>query len=168
MAAWRMAFRCGTNGDEMWPHCRRLGVAIIEYTPVDDIDLSDYPAGEPTSAFEQLWPSQRASLNRLVHDVAVGDVIYVKQGSLIVCKGVVTGPYFFDRENRITDPDGTPWQHQRPVHWDESFRPVRIQIGRQQIMTLVPLNPKDVLRVERAASRQGGAGAAVKLSRGMR
>ncbi len=86
MAAWRMAFRCGTNGDEMWPHCRRLGVAIIEYTSVDDIDLSRYPAGEPRSAFSQLWSSQQASLNRLVHEVAVGDVIYVKQGPMIVGK----------------------------------------------------------------------------------
>jgi hypothetical protein len=29
MAAWRMAFRNGTNGPEMWPACHDLSVAAI-------------------------------------------------------------------------------------------------------------------------------------------
>lgn len=151
MPAWRMAFRCGKNGPEMWPHCHTLGVAIIEYTPVDDIDLSRYPAGEPRSAWSRLWPSQRASLRRLAYEMEPGDVIYVKQGPMIVGKGVVTGPYHFDRRNRIIDGDGVPWQHQRPVRWDPKFRPVRVRIGRPQVVTLVPLTTDDVRVVERAA-----------------
>jgi hypothetical protein len=129
-------------------------VAIIEYTPVDDFDLSPYQAGEPKSVWSELWPSQQASLRRLVYDVEVGDVIYVKQGPMIVGKGVVTGPYHFDRRNRITDRKGVPWQHQRPVEWDPAFPSVRVVIGLQQVVTVVPLTPDDVNMVECAVSRE--------------
>jgi len=148
-----MAFRCGTNGYELWPDCHRLGVAIIEYTAVDNVDLSRYPAGEPKSAWSQLAPSQQMSLRRLAYEMEPGDVIYVKQGPMIVGKGVVTGPYYFDKDNRITDPGGTPWQHQRPVNWDSSFPQVHVQIGQPQIVTLVPLTTEDVRVVEQAAKR---------------
>lgn len=152
MTAWRMAFRAGKNGPEMWPYCYRLGVAIIEYTPVDDIDLSRYADGEPRSAWSQLAASQQASLKRLVYKMEAGDVIYVKQGRMIVGRGVVAGPYRFDKKNRIKDPDGTPWQHQRPVRWTPGFPEVPIQIGRQQAVTLVPLADDDVKRVEQATA----------------
>jgi hypothetical protein len=152
MTAWRMAFRAGTNGDEMWLHCHRLGVAAIGYSPVDDIDLSRYSEGEPRSAWSQLWSSQQASLKRLVYEMEEGDIIYVKQGPLIVGRGVVAGPYRFDRRNRIQSPDGTLWQHQHPVKWTAGFPEVPIQIGRQQAVTLVPLTGEDVKRVEQAAA----------------
>jgi len=45
MAAWRMAFRCGFNGFEMWDECLEHKVAIIEYSPFDDVDLSKYERG---------------------------------------------------------------------------------------------------------------------------
>lgn len=31
MTAWRMAFRAGKNGEDMWSLCRQFGVAAIEY-----------------------------------------------------------------------------------------------------------------------------------------
>jgi len=47
MTAWRMSFRAGTNGPEMWDqYCRPLKVAAIEYGPVDDIDFSSYTSEE--------------------------------------------------------------------------------------------------------------------------
>jgi hypothetical protein len=121
---------------------------------VDNIDLSRYAAGEPRSAWSQLWPSQRASLRRFVHEVEAADTLYAKQGPMIVGKGVVTGPYQFDKRNRIKDLNGVPWQHQRPVKWDPEFRPVRASIGIQQIVTLVPLATDDVKLVEQALRRQ--------------
>jgi hypothetical protein len=121
-----MAFRAGKNGHEMWADCYRLGVAFIEYGPVDDIDLSRYPEGEPKSAWSQLAPPQQTSLKRLVRDMQKGDVIYVKQGSEIVGKGLVTGAYRFDKRNRVRDPEGTPWQHQRAVRWTPGFPAVPI------------------------------------------
>jgi hypothetical protein len=136
MTAWRMAFRVGQDGYELWPECHRLGVAVIEYGPVDDIDLSRYSEGEPRSAWSQLAPPQQTSLKRFVYEMQEHDVIYVKQGPMIVGKGVVTGPYRFDKKNRIQDPNGTPWQHQRRVTWEAGFPEVRIQIGPQQVMTL--------------------------------
>jgi hypothetical protein len=148
-----MAFRVGTNGYELWPTCQRLGVAVIEYTPVDDVDLSGYPEGEPREAWAQLASSQQASLKRFVYEIQEGDTIYVKKGPLIVGKGVVAGPYRFDKRNRIQDPEGTPWQHQRSVTWSPRFPQVRIQLGRQQIVTLVPLTDADVRGIERAAAR---------------
>lgn len=101
MNAWRMSFRAGTGGEEMWPHCHRLGVAVIEYGPVDDVDLSRYSPGEPRAAWSQLAPSQQASLRRFVYEMDVGDLIYVKQGPKIAGKGVVTSHYQFDKKNRV-------------------------------------------------------------------
>jgi hypothetical protein len=148
-----MAFRAGKGGYEMWPYCHDLGVAAIEYNPVDGIDLSRYPEGEPKSAWSQLAPTQHASLKRFVHEMEEGHIIYVKQGPMIVGKGVVSGPYQFDKKNRIREPDGTPWQHQRPVEWTAGFPTVRIQIGRPPIVTLVPLSREDVDAVEDALTR---------------
>src|SRR6266404_3591423 len=139
MPAWRMAFRAGTNGHEMWPHCYRLRVAAIEYGPVDDIDLSGYSEGEPKAAWSQLASSQQASLKRLVHRMDKDDVIYVKQGPRIVGKGIVTGPYQFDKHNRIQEPNGAYWQHQRPVRWDPDFQERGIVLG-QDIVTVKPLS----------------------------
>ncbi len=152
MAAWRMAFRRGTNGPSMWDECRKRKVAINEYTPFDDVDLSRYPRGEPQARYSQLrGTSQHASLKRFVYDMDEGDIIYVKEGPLIVAKGVVDSDYFFDKKNTIVDDDDVPWQHQRKVIWTPFVPEVRIQIGLQQIYTVYPLNERDVKRIEKAA-----------------
>jgi hypothetical protein len=149
MTAWRMAFRAGNNGHEMWPDCYRLGVAAIEYGPVDDIDLSAYAEGEPKAAWSQLKQTQKASLKRLVDEMQEGDVIYVKEGPMIVGKGVVTGPYQFDKHGRIQEPNGAFWQHQRSVAWVSEFPTVRVQLGRSQRLTVESLADEDVSRIER-------------------
>jgi len=151
MTAWRMAFRVGNKGEELWPKCQELGVAAMEYHAVDDIDLSEYPVGEPKPAWAGLASPQQASLKRLVYEMAKGDVIYVKQGKMIVAKGVVTGPYRFDKENRIRDENGRYWQHQRPIKWNAAFSPVRMQLGNQQIVALVRLTDEDVAGIEKNA-----------------
>lgn len=150
MPAWRMSFRAGTNGEEMWPHAHRRGVAVIEYAPVDDLDLSKFEPGEPRAAWSQLAPSQSASLRRFVHEMAVGDVIYVKQGPMIVGKGEVTSGYRFEKRTRVRGPDGTPWQHQRRVTWVQGFPEIPVQVGSQQVVALVPLADADVNGIESA------------------
>jgi len=155
MAAWRMAFRCGVNGDEMWDECWNHKVAIIEYSPFDDFDLSVQSEGEPRSRWKKLRGSQSHSLKRFVYKVEEEDVIYVKQGPLIVAKGIVTGPYFFDTNDTILDPDGTPWQHQRKVRWTRYRYKVPIQIGYAPNVTVVPLEREDVRLVEKAAKALG-------------
>jgi hypothetical protein len=98
MTAWRMAFRVGTNGNELWPDCQRVGVAGIAYDSVVNTDLSQYSEGEPNLNLAKLAPSQRASLKRFVYLMEKEDVIYVKQGPRIVGKGIVDGPYRFEKK----------------------------------------------------------------------
>lgn len=155
MAAWRMAFRCGINGDELWPECWKHKVATIEYRPFDDFDLTSYSVGEPRSRWAKLRGSQSHSLNRFVHKMEVEDIIYVKQGPAIVAKGVIKGPYFFDKKDTIIDPYGTPWQHQRKVRWTRYRTEIPIQIGYAPNVTVVPLDSDDVRRIEKAAKALG-------------
>lgn len=148
MAAWRMAFRAGKNGHEMWRDCYRLGVAATEYSSVDNIDLSRHAVGEPIAAWSELAPSQKASLRRVVYEMQEGDLIYVKEGPMIVGKGVVIGPYQFDMKNRIQAPDGAYWQHQRPVKWVSDFPKIRKRLGRNQQLVVERLSNDDVLQIE--------------------
>jgi hypothetical protein len=80
----------------MWSRCFELGVAAITYRPLARVDLSKYPQGEPKDLWAKLQPSQSASLKRIAYEMKKGDVIYVKEGPMIVSRGVVTGPYKFD------------------------------------------------------------------------
>ena len=161
MTAWRMAFRAGTNGPEMWDDCRRLRVAAIQYGPVDDIDFSRYPTEEHLTAvvkdaWSELKSTPRANLRRFLWKMKEGDVIYVKQGPRIVGKGVIIGPYQFDKNGRIRDPnDGAHWQHQRPVDWAPEFPEVRIQLGAQQIATVKELTDKDIQTIDQEVGRWG-------------
>jgi len=87
MTTWRMSFRAGSQGHEMWPDCFRLGVAAITYYPLERTDLSKYREGEPQKLWAQLKPTQKASLRRVAYEMKARDVIYVKQGPKIVSKG---------------------------------------------------------------------------------
>ena len=159
MTAWRIAFRAGTNGPEMWDDCRGLGVAAIQYGPVDGIDFSRYATeeqlpAEVRAAWSELKSTPRASLRRFLWEMKEEDVIYVKRGPEIIAKGVVIGPYHFDSEGRIRDPnDGAHWQHQRSVDWDPEFPEVRIQLGAQQIATVKVLTDEDIESIEQAVAK---------------
>jgi predicted HNH restriction endonuclease len=142
-----MAFRDGTNGPSLWDNCRQLSLAAIEYSPVDDIDLSRYPKGEPEQAWSQLKPTQRASLRRFVYEMKKYDVIYVKEGRRIVCKGVVDGPYEFDQQGHIKS-SSAYWRHQRRVQWDPEFPELICKLGTQQIATVKPLTEEEVTGIE--------------------
>jgi len=77
-----------------------------------------------------------------------GDVIYVKEGPSIVGRGIVTGRYKFDAAGPIVVSGGTDaYHHQRRVAWCD-FQSVRAKLGKQQVMTLVKLEPADVEAVE--------------------
>lgn len=146
MAAWRMAFRAGTNGYDLWPECRRLGIAIIEYGPLDDTDLSKYELGEPVHLWKQLAPTQQTSLRRFVGEMKPRDVIYVKSGPKIVGKGTIRGPYRFDGDG-VVEHDGVFWRHQREVKW-EITAPEVDNPTNQNIVTVKPLTDSDVQAIE--------------------
>ena len=98
-----------------------------------EIDLSEYPVGEPKELWTQLAPTQKASLRRLAYEMKEGDIIYVKQGPKIVGKGIVKGPYQFDSKFRLIVPNGKPWAHQVPVEWAADFPEIKILLGSEPL-----------------------------------
>ena len=152
MTIWRMSFRVGNQGYEMWPDCFRLGVAAITYSPLIKTDLSRYPQGEPKRLWEQLEPSQKASLRRVAYEMKAGDTIFVKQGPKIVSKGVVKGSYQFDARFRLRTPDGFPWAHQVPVKWALDFPEIEISLGSEPL-TVKELSPDSVKKLESAIKK---------------
>lgn len=68
-----------------------------------------------------------------MHDMGIGDVIYVKQDPKVVDKGVITSQYRFDKKNRVRGPDGTPWQ--LSCDWDtpdDRVKPVPPGVARNR------------------------------------
>jgi hypothetical protein len=160
MTTWRMSFRVGNHGYEMWPQCLRLGVAAITYDPLIETDLTKYPKGEPKDLWERLEPTQKASLRRVGYEMKAGDVIYVKQGPKIIDKGIVKGPgkgnaYYFDSGFRLREPSGTPWAHQVAVDWSTDFPEIRMLLGGEQV-TVKELSPDEVTKVEEAVGALQG------------
>ena len=156
MNHWRMSFRVGNHGYEMWPKCVRLGVAAITYYPLERTDLRVYPKFEPHKLWKQLAVSQKVSLRRVVYEMQGGDIIYVKKGPKIVGKGVIQGSpnrraYQFDSRFQITDPQGVPWAHQVRVDWAGEFPEIDILLGSEQY-TVKNLTEQEVARIEEAAT----------------
>ena len=155
MKTWRMSFRAGNQGYEMWPDCFRLGVAAITYYPLEKTDLSKYREGEPKKLWAQLKPTQKASLRRVAYEMKAGDVIYAKRGPNIVGKGIVGGrrerAYEFDSRFRLKH-DDFPWPHQVPVKWESDFPPVRILLGAEQL-TVKELSVDELNRLEKAVHK---------------
>src|SRR5260221_7701413 len=154
MKYWRMSFKVGNKGYKMWPHCRQLGVAAITYQPLTKVNLSMHPQGEPKRLWDQLKPTQKASLRRVAYEMTGGDVIYAKEGTRIIDKGIVRGPankraYKFDSQFSLKNPHGTPWAHQVAVDWSSDFSPVRILLGGEQV-TVKELSPEEVKQIEKS------------------
>lgn len=133
MNHWRMSFREGNGGYEMWPHCFKHGVAAISYEEIDDLDLSKYAYGDPPEKWGQLYSSQKASIRRVAYEMRKGDFIYVKQGPFIVGRGKVLGPYVYRLTNKVQAESGYDWPHQIPVAWESNFTPVRVLLGGELI-----------------------------------
>ena len=150
MAAWRIAFRMGANGDEMWQQCWQLGVAAITYAPLAEVDLSQHGYQEPKELWDKLRSAQKSSLSAVAYEMKAGDIIYVKQGPKIVRKGEVLGPYQFDSEFRIVDGNGLPWAHQVPVKWDPYFLAVKLLLG-SELSTVKKLTDEDLQLIKKAA-----------------
>lgn len=153
MTNWRMSFRVGSRGYEMWPHCRDLSIAAITYSPLARVNLSKHPKNEPRNLWAQLEASQIGSLRRVAYDMAGGDVIYVKQGAKIVGKGVVKGPrgkpaYRFRLKFLRPPVEGEPpWLHQVPVKWQGEFPEIPIDL-KADLHTVKKLTENEVRRIE--------------------
>src|SRR5258706_12974730 len=149
MKLWRMAFRVGDGGDEMWPTCLQFGVAAITYDPLARIDLSKFPQNYPKDLWAKLSPPQKYSLRQVAYVMEKGDIIFVKQGANIIGKGLVKGSYQFDTHFRIIDTNGIPWAHQVPVEWQSDFVAVKMSLGDQQRYTVRELRQEVLVELEK-------------------
>jgi len=131
----------------MWPDCLKYDVAALTYNPLHNTDLRKHERGEPKRLWAELASAQKASLKRVAYEMKKGDTIYVKEGKYIIGKGTVLGPYTYDRQNRIIDPNGYPWNHQVPVKWQIDFPPIQILLGAEQF-TVIPLTEDKVEALE--------------------
>jgi predicted HNH restriction endonuclease len=157
MTTWRMAFRAGNQGPAMWKYCYELGVAAITYEPLLRVDLTNHEFCQPKELWDQLAVSQKASMKRVAYDMKINDVIYVKDGNMIICRGKVVHPYFFDGTERIVDPMGDPWCHQVAVKWETDFPQIQLFIGKNQQITVHRMTPEDISQVEAEITRKNEA-----------
>ncbi|MBM3330987.1 hypothetical protein FJY68_03940 [candidate division WOR-3 bacterium] len=144
MNYWRMAFRWGSQGFELWPTCRSKNVAAIGYfgyrmRPIVG-DCSEVPVADFDNVWRRKWPENttaRVSLRRFIYEMKPGDIIYAKNGPRIVGRGKVVSEYLYDPAV-MDDPDH-PHDHYRRVEWNATFRPIPLKLGAEQ-WTVLPLN----------------------------
>jgi 5-methylcytosine-specific restriction endonuclease McrA len=149
-----MAMKFGNQGFSMWPQCLDRGVAAITYEVLGKTDLSKFPKDEPKQLWDQLEPTQKSSLAKVAYKIKPGDTIYVKEGTSIVCRGKVTGPYHFDARGRIVCPgyEHDPFSHQVPVEWESDFVPMEILLGAEPT-TVLELKGDRLRRLEDAVKK---------------
>ena len=154
-----MAFRWGTQGDELWPICRRLGIAALgyydnEWKPIVE-DCSKMSKTRYDRAWQDKWPGNtagRSSLWNFAREMNVGDVIYVKQGPSIVGKGSVASEYLYN-PSVMRDPN-YPHGHYRKVDWEAKFQPIKILLG-AELMTLLRLDYERIQAITQAEQARG-------------
>jgi len=99
----------------------------------------------------------------MAYEMEPGDVIYVKEGSAIIDRGVVTGRYRFDAQARIKEPGGTPWAHQVAVDWSQGNFPQRnLLLGAEQL-TVKELTDGEVEQIEVTVPNQPSDGSSPSL-----
>jgi hypothetical protein len=152
MNHWRMSFRCGSQGYEMWPHCLKHGIAAISYDSIDDLDLTRHKFGDPPEKWSQLNSSQKASIRRVAYEMRKGDVIYVKQGPFIVGRGKVLGPYKYRLKKELEIESGHDFPHQVPVDWEPTFTRVRVLLG-GELITVLKLSEQHLRNLSRNEMR---------------
>ena len=144
MNYWRMAFRVGPQGDEMWPDCRKRGIAAIGYYTSDGRPIVGDCSKLTENEYDNLWRRKdpknttgRASLRNVAYRMKIGDMIYVKQGPYIVGRGKVTSGY--QHNPRILKGTASEWEHFVKVDWETDFHPIKILLG-AELTTVLPLS----------------------------
>src|ERR1017187_145627 len=152
MTSWRMSLRDGTGGPSAWKECQERSLAVIAYDKMK-FDLSKYEKGEPKNKWSTLSSTQYSSLSRFAYGIKERDAIYFKDGPHIVGRGTVQKEYYFDPQCPIKDSKGRSWPHLLGVTWDMGFLPIKIQIGRNQLLVVEPLREEDLRKVNRASEQ---------------
>jgi hypothetical protein len=155
MNYWRMSFRIGSRGDEMWPVCQKRGIAAIGYFSNDGRpivkDCSKITVEEYNNNWRQKDPRNitgRSSLRKVAYEMKIGDVIYAKQGTEIVGRGKITSTYKYDpsilKGSQVVD-----WHHYVKVDWEKDFQKVSICLG-AELTTVLQLKGERLHRLKAA------------------
>lgn len=159
MNYWRMAFRIGSQGYEMWPDCYDRGIAAIGYWTDDGYgeevvgDCSKITEDEYDEIWRKKEPkniSARNSLKNVAYRMKKGDIIYVKQGPYIVGRGVVTRKYKYDPS--ILRGRKTEWGHFVRVDWEKEFPRFKLVLGADRI-TVLRLKGKHLNKISEMESQ---------------
>jgi predicted HNH restriction endonuclease len=109
------------------------------------LEAAFYDPGQGYDYPRELWrclsASQVSSLKHVAYGMAEGDIIYVKEGPLIVGRGKVLGPYKFRLNPNILDSDHYLWPHQVPVAWESDFPSFNLKLG-PELHTVLTLTPE--------------------------
>ena len=156
MKYWRMAFRRGIRGYEMWLDCYNRGIAAITYWP-DGKRLGDLSTVSRED-YEDIWRRRapenkagRASLRKFRSEIEEEDIIYVKQGPHIVGKGVVKSDYKYDPE--ILKGCEEEWEHYRKVDWVRDFPRFKLVLG-ADLHTVLELEGDRLKKIRDIESRK--------------
>ncbi|WP_319506923.1 hypothetical protein [uncultured Methanolobus sp.] len=157
MNYWRMSFRIYRNNKpiEVWEQCKKQRIAAMGY----------YEDGEPIvgdcsqiseEEFDDIWrasgvfaPSAQSSLRHVAFHMEKGDIIYAKQGTSIVGKGIITEEYNY--KLGIVKQDEVKWEHYVKVDWDDNFKPFTLNLGANPNIVL-ELNQKRLEKIREMES----------------
>jgi len=134
MDYWRMSFRQGTGGRDMWRACLERGVAALGIYLLPDRKPVVGDCSELTPAgFDAIWResgvrnhSMYVALRDLRFAVMPGDVVYARSSPYIVGKGTVTTGYRWDPD--LLSDTGCRWEHYLEVDWREFAKPFGVTI----------------------------------------
>jgi hypothetical protein len=117
VAYWRIRFRDGNHGPDLWSECRGQHVAAITYAGIEEVDLSHYSRENRPPGWAQLQGSASASMRRFAWEILGGDALYVADSGTgqIVGMGHARATieelaYRFDPGSRIVS-RGQRWRH---------------------------------------------------------
>jgi hypothetical protein len=147
-----MAFKEGSDGRNIWPECKKRGIAAIGYRKFAKYgDLSKYNEDEFDEICRQVYASisVRASLKKLVYKMKKGDIIYVKDGPTIVGKGKIMRKYQYDQNIlKIVN----SWSHFVKVDWVNDFTPFKLVLG-ADLHTILELKDERLKAILKAESK---------------
>ena len=156
MNYWRMAFRIGSRGHEMWRECKKRGIAAIGYYDMDRQpiveDCSKLTEDEYNESWRRTAPRNttgRASLRNVAYRMSIGDVIYAKQGREIVGRGTVTHSYKYNPSIFKGAKPNPRWGHFVRVKWDADFHAVTIPSD-ADLITVLRLEGERLRRLQAA------------------
>lgn len=135
MNYWRMSFRIKRDNKnyDLWSDCYKRGIAAMSYYGHDDEPVVGDCSKLTEDEYNEIWrakginaTSPQGSLKKLAYKMKNKDIIYAKEGSNIVGKGVITEEYNYD-PNILNGTEAT-WEHFVKVDWEKDFIPFKLNL----------------------------------------